>query len=310
MEQVFENPEFIEIDISSAAHVLDLQKLMNPNHQLTALLILNQRINVPQIFEKLWNNYNLKVCADGGANRLYEYFTTEKERLQHLPDYIIGDLDSIDQKVYDFYQKHMVKIIKQTTQYSTDFTKSVNLISLHFYSKNFRTTVENGSNNFGISLDHGIHDMYHQEVETLPEKEKKKIHLLALNAIDGRFDQTVHSITQLYTLASTDSYFQLCYLTPTDLIFLVPAGGTLVKYSQDFRSCAIGNCGLLPLGGPTMINKTKGLKWDVENWSSSIAEGKVSSSNRFVGSNGCYMDVESSVVMNVELKIENLNQFL
>ena len=161
--------------------------------------------------------------------------------------------------------------------------------------------------NYGIEDCHGIHTLYHAERKIWVERD---IDLLVLNAIDGRFDQTVHSITQLYVASRTDAYFRICYLTNTDLIMLIPAGGSLIKYSSEFKKECIKNCGLLPLGKPTTIKCTRGLKWDVENWPTSILNGKVSSSNRFVGSTCCYFDVEDPMVLNIELVLEKLPHFL
>lgn len=308
MEIVIENPERIDVQVSSSRYSLDLVKFFKPQHSKSALLILNQKITIPDIFQNLWKNYNVHVCADGGANRLYEYFETDAERCEFLPDYIVGDLDSIKKEIFDFYTAKKVIIIKQSSQYATDFMKSKDLISLHFHSSVFREKIKTlTGDNHGIEQEEGILQLYKSE---RPSWETDDIYLLALNAIDGRFDQTVHSITQLYTTARTDSYFRLCYVTPTDLIFLVPNGGTTITYSAAFRDDCIGNCGLLPLGGPTVIKRTEGLKWDVENWPTSVVDGKVSSSNRFVGRTCCYIDVPDPIVVNVELLFEHLRDYL
>ena len=42
------------------------------------------------------------ICADGGANIAYKYGLT--------PNYIIGDLDSIDNKILEYYKKENVNM--------------------------------------------------------------------------------------------------------------------------------------------------------------------------------------------------------
>lgn len=38
------------------------------------LLILNQPISSFDVFARLWKHTNYRICADGGANRLYDMF--------------------------------------------------------------------------------------------------------------------------------------------------------------------------------------------------------------------------------------------
>lgn len=309
MESVVENTEELQFQPPAYSHVLDLNGFLSPHQNDSALLILNQKIMVTGVFEKLWRNYFLHVCADGGANRLYEYFDNDEDRSRHIPNYIVGDLDSVREDVLRFYIQKGVAIIRQTSQYATDFTKSLQLISLHFFSSSFHKVTRSSGidTNYGIEDCHGIHTLYHSERKIWVDRD---VDLLVLNAIDGRFDQTIHSITQLYATARTDAYYRLCYLTTTDLIMLVPTGGALIKYSKKFKEECIKNCGLLPVGKPSVIRATRGLKWDVENWPTSIISGKVSSSNRFVGDTCCFFDVEDPMVLNIELNLEKLSMFM
>jgi len=57
-----------------------------------------------EIAKKLWGQAQHKVCADGGANRLFDAFEEEEERSNYKPDYITGDLDSLRESVSSFYQ--------------------------------------------------------------------------------------------------------------------------------------------------------------------------------------------------------------
>lgn len=312
-ESCVENAERIPIEIGrlKCAHRFTLEDCIKPiKLEKSALLILNQEINVPAIFLKLWNSFKIRVCADGGANRLYDFFKdNESERVKYLPDYIIGDFDSLKPETEEYYKRAGVVVIKQNTQYSTDFTKALYLISVHFNSPDFKKIVtDSKAPNHSIELESGIHEWYDVTLEANKARKLEKISLLALGGIDGRFDQTIHSITQLYKLSSADSQFKLCYLSATDLIFFVPSGGFMLEYAKEFRDQCIGNCGLLPMNGPTEVIETLGLKWDVKHWHTSVGDGRVSSSNRFVGIDKCYINVKDGIVMNVEIFIDKLAQ--
>lgn len=323
-EIVIENPESIEVKldkgVSPCRNIINIlsqgfkqDKNINTRTPSTTLLILNQTIDIGKLFIKLWDNSCLRVCADGAANRVYDFFQGEEERRKHIPDYIIGDLDSIDKEVLNYYRSLNVKIIKQTTQYSTDFTKCVNLISLHHNSRSFREYLQKNESepNYGIELESGIHNFYDDMMQKVNRLDLlPPMNLIVVNGIGGRFDQTIHSVTQLYTLKESDPYFQTSFITSTDIIVLIPKGGTMIEYECKMRKQCIGNCGLLPIGKPTTIIETCGLKWDVKNWHTSISSGKVSSNNRFVGQGRCYINVEDDLVLNIEVYLDKLIEYI
>jgi len=87
-----------------------------------ALVILNSPIRTPPspLFTELWNTSAIRVCADGGANRLYKADT------QLIPDLICGDLDSVVPFVRDYYhQQHNVTIERDACQNSNDLDKAL-----------------------------------------------------------------------------------------------------------------------------------------------------------------------------------------
>lgn len=99
-----------------------------------ALIILNQPIGNTRLFEKAWENCTLRVCADGGANQLYDYCTPES-RPKYLPDIVTGDFDSLRNDVREYYESQNVNVFKQPDQYSTDFMKSIRAISEHGHTQ-------------------------------------------------------------------------------------------------------------------------------------------------------------------------------
>lgn len=71
------------------------------------------------IINYLFNKgYSTLICADGGANHAY--------KMNLLPEFIIGDLDSISEKTHDYYKSRST-IIKLSRQNDTDVEKAIKL---------------------------------------------------------------------------------------------------------------------------------------------------------------------------------------
>jgi len=54
------------------------------------LLILNQPIASLEVFERLWRHTRFRICADGGANRLYDMFDAGRKNARI--DFVRGKL--------------------------------------------------------------------------------------------------------------------------------------------------------------------------------------------------------------------------
>ena len=92
-----------------------------------ALILVNYEL--PRaLMERLWFNATLRVCADGAINRLYDTFASDEERARFIPEYVRGDLDSVEEAVIDYYRQHGSIIIKDTDQDTTDLEKCILLI--------------------------------------------------------------------------------------------------------------------------------------------------------------------------------------
>lgn len=100
----------------------------------TAVVVLNYRL--PRFTPLLWSQARLRVCADGGANRLYDELPRlfpgeepEAVRNRFKPDVIKGDLDSVRADVRDFYMNLGTRIIGEAhDQDTTDFHKIIRYI--------------------------------------------------------------------------------------------------------------------------------------------------------------------------------------
>uniref|UniRef100_A0A8C4QN85 Thiamine pyrophosphokinase 1 n=1 Tax=Eptatretus burgeri TaxID=7764 RepID=A0A8C4QN85_EPTBU len=85
-----------------------LNCLLPQGKDKVALMILNQPLSSMECIKILWQKAVIKVCVDGGANRLHDLAGSERERF--IPDFISGDLDSAFPTVLEFY-KNKVDII-------------------------------------------------------------------------------------------------------------------------------------------------------------------------------------------------------
>ncbi|KAI5956476.1 THI80 [Candida jiufengensis] len=259
------------------------------------LLILNQSFSI-DLFS-IWRHCELVVCADGGANRLYNFFKDETLRSKYIPNYIVGDFDSLTDNVKEYYKAKGAKIIPQKTQYSTDFQKAIKCIQLHYLlEKDNQDWPE-------INDDSGLDETWEKVFHA---KSDIDIRVYALSAIGGRFDQTIQSINQLYILHQQEPNLQLFFITEFDILFLLYKGTNYVKYPS--RSIfyrpkdSIPTCGLLPLSDRSVVLSSDGLKYDVKNWTSKMT-GNVSSSNRVSGEDGFIVTCSDDILINIEIDL-------
>lgn len=73
-------------------------------------ILLNGEINNYNYINKIVskNYYDYIICSDGGANHAYN--------MNIIPDYIIGDLDSIKENIINYYKSKNVKFEKFPTK--------------------------------------------------------------------------------------------------------------------------------------------------------------------------------------------------
>lgn len=84
----------------------------------TALVVVNSILPAKRILDDLRARSQLIICADGGANRAREAGLT--------PDYIIGDLDSMDDETRRTFSS--AKIVHRPSQYETDLEKALQFV--------------------------------------------------------------------------------------------------------------------------------------------------------------------------------------
>lgn len=117
-----------------------------------AAIALNYTL--PKYFESVWKNANVRICVDGGSNKVHDYFWTKGIKDYLPPDHIVGDLTSIRPDVQALFEKRGTKITKILNKRMTDSEKAILMLS----------------------------------------QMKYKDSILILGAFGGRFDQTVNLI--------------------------------------------------------------------------------------------------------------------
>ncbi|TYH05015.1 hypothetical protein ES288_A08G051400v1 [Gossypium darwinii] len=212
-----------------------------------ALVVLNQTL--PRFAPLLWKHAQLRLCADGGANRVFDemplLFPQEDAsdvRRRYKPDVIKGDMDSIRKEVLDFYRSLGTEIIdKSHDQDTTDLHKCIT------YIRDFA-----------------------------PDVNKSSLCILVAGALGGRYDHEMGNLNVLYCFSA----LRIVLLSDDSLIYLLPRTHHHEIHIQ--TSVEGPHCGLIPIGVPSRSSTTTGLRWNLNNTEMRFG-GLISSSNIVVG---------------------------
>ncbi|KAL2653823.1 hypothetical protein R1flu_021951 [Riccia fluitans] len=209
------------------------------------LVVLNH--DIPKFVPVLWRQAGLRICADGGANRLYDELPALLPgehpfdvRRRYRPDVIKGDLDSIRPTVRDFYKDLGAKVIDEShDQDTTDFQKCISYIR---------------NPDFGYAT----------------------WKVLVVGALGGRFDHVIAHINVLYKHPK----LRITLLSDESLLYLLPQG---FCHEIQINSAVEGpHCGLIPFGTTSESTTTTGLRWNLNE--SEMAFGSmISTSNLLAG---------------------------
>ncbi|KAL6839921.1 hypothetical protein ACP4OV_029731 [Aristida adscensionis] len=208
-----------------------------------ALVVLNQRL--PRFAPLLWARARLRLCADGGANRVFDGMPEllpgeepDEVRKRYKPDVIKGDMDSIRPEVKEYYSNLGANIVDEShDQDTTDLHKCISYIT-----------------------------------KTLSSPENSNLCILVLGALGGRFDHEMGNINVLYRFSN----IRIVLLSDDCSIFLLPK--THTHEIRIERSVEGPHCGLIPIGAPSTSTTTTGLRWNLANTSMNYG-GLVSTSN-------------------------------
>jgi len=199
----------------------------NDRNEKMALIILNMPIQASgsskSLFERLWQCAIFRVCADGGANRLYDA-TSSTHASSFVPNLICGDLDSIQPNILQYYQQLGCKVERNPDQDCNDLEKSLSAVA--------------------AAQDSSMH----------------KCNVCVYGAFDGRFDQTMASIQSLYKFQN--QFDSITLYNEHTTAKLLQGDGILntIRIRSKEEGPA---CGLLPIGSKCDWVYTSGLVWNL-----------------------------------------------
>ncbi|XP_066306309.1 thiamine pyrophosphokinase 2-like [Miscanthus floridulus] len=230
-----------------------------------ALVVLNQQL--PRFMPRLWDHANLRICADGGANHIFDemYQMTNDEdkkstRNKYVPEIIEGDMDSIRPEVKLFYSSQGSKISDKThNQETTDLHKCISRI-------------------------------HHRT----PDHEKPNLCVLVTGALGGRFDHEAANINVLYLFSD----MRIVLLSDDCLIRLLPRTHHHELYIES--SVEGPHCGLFPVGAPSTSTTTTGLKWNLSE--SKMRFGSMISTSNIVQSEKVTVESDADLLWTISLR--------
>ncbi|TCW38745.1 thiamine pyrophosphokinase [Thermohydrogenium kirishiense] len=134
-------------------------------------IISNGEFNDSDYIRKLINNCDYVICADGGANIAY--------KLGIVPNLIIGDLDSADKQIIDYYKKNGVIVDKYPTEKDETDTQLATLKAIELGTDEIIYIASIGSR-----FDHSIANLslllylLKRNIKGIIASEKNEIHLI------------------------------------------------------------------------------------------------------------------------------------
>lgn len=263
----------------------NLSNLFDDTHK--CLIILNCPIQHWNLFKQIWDaggfrapcydfnsskSASIRICVDGGANRLLEAASAHADPLQYTPNILVGDFDSLTTSTKDFYAKLNVDIFHDPDQYSTDYMKAFKHVPVD-YMVSRCVSAEN----------HPLKT--HQAV--------------TFGGLSGRLDQTVHTLS--YTRSEQKKRDKAVYIVSENNIAWSMCPGTHhVRADIDkFGEC----CGILPIATKWAKVSTKGLEWDLGGPGLEVTgfDGMISSSNH-LNKDVVEVSTDEFIYFNVEIR--------
>ncbi|KAI9916287.1 hypothetical protein PsorP6_017954 [Peronosclerospora sorghi] len=216
--------------------------LLNASHNSWCIGKNGVGTHSSELFWNLWSHAHLTVCADGGANRLYDRSVAIKAQDFVTVNYIKGDLDSLRDDVRVYFSAKGTTVLKDPDQNTNDLDKCLQLI---------------------------------HQVQEEDKYVATRFTVMIFGAMGGRFDQEMQNINALFRWH--DKFQEMVLVSDeTTARLLVPDVRHLIRPNFHFET---RTCGLIPMAGTCQETTTSGLKWNLRPGMETKFGGLISSSN-------------------------------
>lgn len=264
-----------------------------------ALVILNAQGDDEgkSLLRHLWSKATLRVCADGGANRLHDSFDVggehgeggdsvgdpSEDRARFVPDVIVGDLDSLRPEVARYYEDRGSEIKRRDDQDHCDFEKCLVEVESRLSPSDAAPPVETEAAASAAVVDDNRGDGTESRATNTAAAARVgsprcAATVVGLGAFGGRFDHEMQAVSLLH--AYTSRFDRLVLMGAGNLAFLLEPGRShTVEPDLRFEGPTVG---LIPVGGPCRTVTTEGLQWNLDGRGLEFGVC-VSSSNKVVG---------------------------
>lgn len=264
-----------------------------------ALVILNAQGDGEgkDLLRHLWSKATLRVCADGGANRLHDSFgivgdhgdggdsvgNPSEDRARFVPDVIVGDLDSLRPEVARYYEDRGSEIKLRDDQDHCDFEKCLVEVESRLSPLDAVAGVETEAAAAAVADDDGgdrneLRATNAAAAAAGAGSSCCSATVVGLGAFGGRFDHEMQGVSLLH--AYTSRFDRLVLMGAGNVAFLLEPGRShTIEPDLRFEGPTVG---LIPVGGPCRTVTTEGLQWNLDGQSLEFGVC-VSSSNKVVG---------------------------
>ena len=191
----------------------------------TCVVLLNYTL--PRCTEYLWNQAEIRVCADGGASRLRAL-----ENFDNClpPHFVIGDLDSVTEDTLALFESKGATVVNLShDQDTTDLEKCYRVVRERVLTK--------------------------RDAKQGEKEEADEPIFLVLGAFGGQWDREMSNLNVMMK----HEEFRSVLVGDDSIARLLLPGVNEIR--MDFELEGPG-CSLIPLGQPCRVT-TKGLKWDL-----------------------------------------------